>query len=195
MHRASISITAIALTKNRVYFYVQPPLNAATGDNSVMTTKTKIISLLVLIALSCSWTTVIAQESRVEMQAGRCSAIFFMLNETHKKNPTWQPIFQEFIGVFENLYVNEKKERTGSGTVDEGTQRRNAVLQEFKDTYTSRVATLKEEVVLCGAWAEGYRIQGRDYVYVPIIPKLIPAAIRTTYEAFAESGWKKWMSP
>ena len=159
-----------------------------------MTTKAKIISLSVLIALSCSWTTACAQESRVEMQAGRCSAIFFMLSQTHKEDSTWLPVFQEFVGVFENLYVTEKKERTGSGTVDEGVQRRNAVLHEFKDTYTSRVASLKEEVVLCGAWAEGYRLQGKDYVYVPIIPKLIPAAVRTTYEAFAESGWKQWMS-
>lgn len=158
-------------------------------------TKTKIVSLFVLIALSCSLTTVAAQETRVEMQAGRCSAIFFMLSQTHQQDATWLPVFQEFVGVFENLYVTEKKERTGSSTIDEGVQRRNAVLHEFKDTYTSRVASLKEEVVLCGAWAEGYRIQGKDVVYVPIIPKLIPAAVRTTYEAFAESGWKKWMSP
>jgi len=160
-----------------------------------MTTKTKIVSLFVLIALSGSWTAACAQESRVEMQAGRCSAIFFMLSKTHKEDSTWLPVFQEFVGVFENLYVNEKKERTGSATRDDGTDRRKLVLQEFKDTYTSRVASLKEEVVLCGAWAEGYRLQGKEYVYVPIIPKLIPAAVRATYEAFAESGWKRWMLP
>lgn len=172
-----------------------PCLHGVNGDDFVMTTKTKLVSLFMLITLSCSCSAVDAGESKVEIQAGRCSAIFFMLNETHKENATWQPVFQEFIGVFENLYVAEKKERTGQGTSEDGLQRRTAVLQEFKDTYYNRVAILKEEVVLCGAWAEGYRVQGKDYVYVPIIPKLIPAAVRTTYEAHAESGWKKWMSP
>ena len=78
-----------------------------------MTTKTKVLSLFVLIALSGSWTTVSALESRVEMQAGRCSAIFFMLSQTHQLDATWLPVFQEFVGVFENLYVNEKKRTHG----------------------------------------------------------------------------------
>jgi hypothetical protein len=49
-------------------------------------------------------------------------------------------------------------------------------------------------VVLCGAWAEGYRTQGENYSYVPIIPKLIPAAVRNEYEALAEASWKKWIA-
>ena len=88
----------------------------------------------------------------------------------------------------------KKKERTGNATRDDGIERRKLVLQEFKETYSSRPATLKEEVVLCGAWAEGYRIQGKNYSYVPIIPKLIPAAVRNEYEALAEESWRKWIA-
>ncbi|MCF8163155.1 MAG: hypothetical protein K9J47_05145 [Sulfuritalea sp.] len=155
---------------------------------------TKFLSLSSLIILPCFCHQVIAQESRVEMQAGRCSAIFFMLSETHKDNTVSAGIFQHFGSVFENLYVTEKKERVGNATRDDGIERRNLVLQEFKATYNSRPATLKEEVVLCGAWAEGYKIQGDNYTYVPIIPKLIPAAVRNEYEALAETGWKKWIA-
>jgi hypothetical protein len=155
---------------------------------------TKFLSLSSLIILPCFCHQVIAQESRVEMQAGRCSAIFFMLSETHKDNTASAGIFQHFGSVFENLYVTEKKERVGNATRDDGIERRNLVLQEFKATYNSRPATLKEEVVLCGAWAEGYKIQGDNYTYVPIIPKLIPAAVRNEYEALAEKGWKKWIA-
>ena len=159
-----------------------------------MNRMTKFLSLSSLIILSCFCHQVIAQESRVEMQAGRCSAIFFMLSETHKDNTASAGIFQHFGSVFENLYVTEKKERVGNATRDDGIERRNLVLQEFKATYNSRPATLKEEVVLCGAWAEGYKIQGDNYTYVPIIPKLIPAAVRNEYEALAETGWKKWIA-
>jgi hypothetical protein len=92
------------------------------------------------------------------------------------------------------LYVTEKKERAGNATSDDGIERRKLVLQEFKETYNGRPATLKEEVVLCGAWAEGYRTQGKNYSYVPIIPKLIPATVRNEYEALAEASWKKWIA-
>lgn len=151
-------------------------------------------SLSVLIALSFVVTNVVAQESRVEVQAGRCSAIFFMLSETHQNQSTSFSLFQHFVGVFENLYVAEKKERTGSGTREDGIKRRELILKEFKESYLTRQASLKEEVVLCGAWAEGYRVQGEHYTYVPIIPKLIPLPVRADYEAFADTGWKKWMS-
>lgn len=62
-----------------------------------------------LIALTCACHQVVAQESKVEMQAGRCSAIFFMLSETHKDNIASAAVFQHFVSVFENLYVTEKK--------------------------------------------------------------------------------------
>lgn len=155
---------------------------------------TQYLSLSALLALSCICHQVVAQESKVEMQAGRCSAIFFMLSETHKDNEASATDFQHFVNVFENLYVTEKKERTGNATRDDGIERRKLVLQEFKETYNGRPATLKEEVVLCGAWAEGYRIQGKTYTYVPIIPKLIPSSVRSDYEALADTGWKKWMA-
>jgi len=159
-----------------------------------MNPMTKFLSLSSLIILPCFCHQVIAQESRVEMQAGRCSAIFFMLSDTHKDNTASAAVFQHFVSVFENLYVTEKKERTGNASRDDGIERRKLVLQEFKATYNSRPAALKEEVVLCGAWAEGYKTQGDNYTYVPIIPKLIPANVRSDYEALAEAGWKKWIA-
>ena len=109
---------------------------------------TQYLSLSALLALSCVCHQVVAQESKVEMQAGRCSAIFFMLRETHNDNEASATDFQHFVNVFENLYVTEKKERTGNATRDDGIERRKLVLQEFKETYNGRPATLKEEVVL-----------------------------------------------
>jgi len=161
---------------------------------NVMKLTTRHLSLSTLIALSCLCHQVTAQESRVETQAGRCSAIFFMLSETYKDSEASAADFQHFVSVFENLYVTEKKERTGNANRDDGIERRKLVVKEFKETYSSRPATIKEETVLCGAWAEGYRIQGKNYSYVPIIPKLIPTGVRNEYEALAEAAWEKWMT-
>ena len=64
-----------------------------------MNPMTKFLSLSSLIILSCFCHQVIAQESRVETQAGRCSAIFFMLSETHKDNETPAVDFKHFVNV------------------------------------------------------------------------------------------------
>lgn len=134
-----------------------------------------------------------AQEPRMEMQAARCSAIFTMLSEAFADDTKRAPVFRHFSNVYNDLYLKEKKERTGKASREEGQQRRDALLQEFTQTYSQRQAAMKEEVVLCGAWAEGYRSQGDVYTYVPIIPKLIPSSVRDEYEALAVTGWPKWL--
>ena len=111
-----------------------------------------------------------------------------------KRIKTIYPLLLSFSTLLAYSKITEKKERTGNASRDDGIERRKLVLQEFTATYSSRPATLKEEVVLCGAWAEGYKIQGDNYTYVPIIPKLIPAAVRSDYETLAEAGWKTWMA-
>ncbi len=103
------------------------------------------------------------------------------------------PVFRRFIDVFSDLYLRERKERTGSSSADEGNTRRAALLNEFRDTYPNQPAALKEEVVLCGAWADGYLAQEDNVTHVPVIPKLIPPSIRQEYEALADIGWARWL--
>ena len=133
-----------------------------------------------------------AQESREEIKSARCSAIFIMLTEAFPEDAR-APVFKRFIGVFNDLYLSEKKERTGSSSAEDGTARRAALLKEFRETYGSRQAALREEVVLCGAWADGYLAQADNVTHVPVIPKLIPASVRLEYEALADTGWARWL--
>ena len=149
--------------------------------------------LATLIVSQTLSTAAVAQESKLEIQAARCSAIFSMLSEAFANDAKRAPAFRHFTVVYNDLYLKEKKERTGNASAEEGKQRRDSLLQEFRQTYSERQAAMKEEVVLCGAWAEGYRSQGDVYTYVPIIPKLIPAAVRDEYEALAVAGWTKWL--
>jgi hypothetical protein len=134
----------------------------------------------------------LAQESKEEIKSARCSAIFTMLSEAFSTDPR-APVFQRFIGLFNDLYLKEKKDRTGSSSPAEGAARRAALLTEFRETYPARQAALKEEVVLCGAWADGFLAQGDNVTHVPVIPKLIPAPVRQEYEALATTGWEGWL--
>ncbi len=156
-----------------------------------MMTRLLIFVLLTTGCLSLS-PSLRAQESREENRAARCSAIFTMLAEVFPDDAR-APVFRRFIGVFNDLYLQEKKERTGSASPEDGHTRRGAVLKEFRDTYAARQAALKEEVVLCGAWADGYLVQGDNVTHVPVIPKLIPASVRQEYEVLAVAAWARWL--
>ncbi len=133
-----------------------------------------------------------SQESKEEIKSARCSAIFTMLEEAFPDDAR-TPVFRRFIGVFNDLYLQEKKERTGSASAEDGEARRLDLLREFRETYAARQAALKEEVVLCGAWADGYLVQGDNVTHVPVIPKLIPASVRQEYEVLAVAAWARWL--
>ena len=133
-----------------------------------------------------------AQESKEEIKSARCSAIFTMLAEALPEDAR-APVFRRFIRVFNVLYLQEKKERTGSANAEDGESRRTFLLKEFRETYASRQDAMKEEVVLCGAWADAYLAQGDNVTHVPVIPKLIPASVRREYEALAVEGWQRWL--
>lgn len=133
-----------------------------------------------------------AQESREEIKSARCSAIFTMLAEALPEDARL-PVFQRFIRVFDELYRQEKKQRTGTASAEDGESRRAFLLREFRATYASRQDAMKEEVVLCGAWADAYLAQGDNVTHVPVIPKLIPASVRQEYEALAVEGWRRWL--
>jgi len=134
----------------------------------------------------------LAQESREEIKSARCSAIFTMLAEALPED-SLAPVFQRFIGVFNALYLQEKKQRTGLAEAEDGESRRAFLLREFRETYALRQGAMNEEVILCGAWADAYLAQGDHVTHVPVIPKLIPPSVRQAYEALAARAWDRWL--
>ncbi len=157
----------------------------------IMNHRSLLLALLVA-RLSFAAMPAQAQESREEIKSARCSALFTMLAEAFPTDARL-PVFRRFIGIFNELYLREKKERTGSSNAEDGEARRAALLKEFRQTYADRQPALKEEVVLCGAWADGYLAQGDNVTHVPVIPKLIPSSVRQEYETLADLGWARWL--
>lgn len=134
-----------------------------------------------------------AQESRIATQSTRCAAIFSVLADTSADNTARQKKFLKAEAIFSELFVKETNDKKDKVTLEEAHRRRDLVMKEFRDTYTSRRAYIIEESVLCGAWGEGFLVQGENYGYVPVIPKVISHTIRTDYEAIAATAFAQWM--
>jgi ABC-type protease/lipase transport system fused ATPase/permease subunit len=134
-----------------------------------------------------------AQESRIATQSARCAAIYWVLAETTADNAVRQQKFLKAASIFSELFVKEHGDKKNELTLEEAHRRRDRVLEEFRDTYASRRAYIIEESVLCGAWGEGFLVQGESYSYVPVIPKVIPQNVRSEYEATAAAAFARWL--
>lgn len=133
-----------------------------------------------------------AQESRIATQSARCAAVFSVLAETATDDAVRQKKFLKAETIFSELFVTDHSDKKIQITLDEAHRRRDLVLKEFRETYANRRAYIIEETVLCGAWGEGFLIQGESYSYVPVIPKVIPQNVRTEYEATASTAFARW---
>ena len=145
------------------------------------------------VCLSLFFSSTHAQESRIATQSVRCAAIFSVLAETAANEPKRQARFKTAETIFSELFVKEYRDKKDNVTLDEAHRRRDLVLKELRETYASRRAYIIEETVLCGAWGEGFLVQGENYGYVPVIPKVIPQNIRADYEARGSSAFAAWV--
>ena len=132
-----------------------------------------------------------AQDSKIETQAIRCSALYFVIAGTTGSDKTNEKISQDIALNFTKVYANEKNTAVSSADIK---IRRDLIVTEITENYISRQDALQDEAVLCGAWFEGFRVQGENYAYIPIIPKIIPTKVREEYAALAAAGFKKWVS-
>lgn len=123
-----------------------------------------------------------AQESRVASQAIRCSAFFLVLSDS------------AMVQNFADAYVKELGDKGVTISDADLRQRRELVLQELRNSYASNQAAVTEEAVFCGAWSEGYRLQGEKPVYIPILPKIIPQTVRELYAGLARSAFPEWLA-
>jgi hypothetical protein len=145
------------------------------------------------IGLSLFFTSSHAQESRIATQSVRCAAIFSVLAETAAKEPKYQTRYKNAETIFSELFVKEYRDKKDGATLDEAHRRRDLILKELRDTYANRRAYIIEETVLCGAWGEGFLVQGESYSYVPVIPKVIPQNVRADYEARGSAAFAGWV--
>ena len=151
------------------------------------------VDAIAAVCLSFFFTSTHAQESRIATQSVRCAAIFSVLAEASASEPKSQARFKTAETIFSELFVKESSDKKDTVTLDEAHRRRDLVLKELRDTYANRRAYIIEETVLCGAWGQGFLVQGETYGYVPVIPKVIPQNIRADYEAKGSAAFAAWI--
>ncbi len=166
----------------------QPSLRTAPHGNMRLPTTPHLI-----LAAAClmPWMPAAAQESRLAGQALHCSAILAVFADTHADDPALSAKYGKAVGIFSEVYA---KERGGdaAAALREAETRRTALLAEFRAKLDEREPYLKEDGVVCGAWAEGFLGQGEHWSYVPVYPKVIGAGIRADYEKRAAEAFARW---
>ncbi len=125
------------------------------------------------------------QPSRLAGQALHCSAIFAVFAETHADDAALARKFGRAVEIFGEVYAKE------SGASDAAAQRAT-LLEAFRAKLAEREAYLREDGVVCGAWAEGFLAQGEQWTYVPVYPKVIGAGVRASYEKIAADAFGRW---
>ena len=135
-----------------------------------------------------------AQDSRLENQLLRCSAITTIFSIAAEKNTESEIKLQKMPALFFEFYTNEKKSKNTEMKSAEMLKQRQQVLTEIKDHYADREALLIEEGVVCGAWAEGFLSQGDNITFIPVYPKVISSQIRDYYARIASVAFKKWLA-
>ncbi len=134
------------------------------------------------------------QDSRLENQLLRCSAITTIFSIAAEKNTETEIKLQKMPSLFFEFYANEKKSKNTEMKPEEILGRRQQILSEIKDHYVDREALLIEEGVVCGAWAEGFLSQGENITFIPVYPKVISSQIRDYYARIASVAFKKWLA-
>ena len=61
------------------------------------------------------------------------------------------------------------------------TSRQQAFKDQWRDADAAGKERLREEAIVCGAWAESFLTQGEAYRYVPVYPKIVAPAARAQY--------------
>ncbi len=135
-----------------------------------------------------------AQDSRLENQLLRCSAISTIFSIAAEKNTETEIKLQKMPALFFEFYANEKKSKNTEMKPEEIIGRRQQILSEIKDHYVDREALLLEEGVVCGAWAEGFLSQGENITFIPVYPKVISTQTRDYYARIASVAYKKWLA-
>ncbi len=152
--------------------------------------KSPIAATLALLILSAQAASA-EPESRLAKQALHCSAIFSVFAETLTEDARLAKEFRLGVGIFTEVYVRER-EGDRAAALREAEQGRSALLKQFREQIEQREPYLREDGVVCGAWADGFFAQGEDWSFVPVYPKVIGMGSRQKYTPIGEQAFKRW---
>lgn len=148
--------------------------------------KNRVRQFLVLAALfSGTAGAASAQDARLASQALRCSMVMHFLGQAQADNPDLARRLDWAASTFAGVHLKQSGKPVHPGErVTEDLLR--SVQDPSPDSMTANPASFREEAVACGAWADGFSVQGPNYRYVPVFPKVVAPQTRQLYQALAE---------
>lgn len=137
---------------------------------------------LVCWALWGAASAAVGQETRLASQSLHCAAIFSVLSQSHDNNPAQAAQYAKAMDIFTGVHLQEWPQPVSAGTRDLVVQKRSDAVQAMRGAWLAKDAYLREEGVLCGAWAEGFLAQGERVQFVPVFPKVVAPHVRSQYQ-------------
>lgn len=126
-----------------------------------------------------------AQDHRLADQALQCSAVLEMLAQPQDQTSESAQRLLSAVETFTEIHRRALGAKA-SVSVAQIQQQRQQLQAQMRASRNERAAYFREDAVVCGAWAEGYLAQGKQYQYMVVYPKVIAPHVRTLYQGLAD---------
>lgn len=129
------------------------------------------------------------QGTKRSMQAIDCSVVFSAFLQVYSGDFYLNQRLRKAIDIFTDIALKEMNLPVSDTEIEAmAIQRSNAAHSLLKNRSTQS-PNLREDSVMCGAWAEGLLSQGEHYQYVPVYPKVVAPSIRAKYQIFFDRAF------
>ncbi|OYU32055.1 MAG: hypothetical protein CFE39_05100 [Comamonadaceae bacterium PBBC2] len=129
---------------------------------------------------------VLAQETRLATQSLHCAAIFEVLGQGPNHDAQQAAQHAKATDIFTRVHLQELPQPVSVSTRETVLQKRSDAVQAMHAAWLAKDASLREEGVLCGAWAEGFLAQGDRIQFVPVFPKVVAPGVRSQYQTLLD---------
>jgi hypothetical protein len=145
----------------------------------------KLVALffrVIFVYANLSSVAMATQANRLAGQAMHCAGLFTVFAQAHAVEPVHGPRLLKARDIFLDVYLKEIDIKNIESVRDGVSARTSEVISALRSDWAARGSSLREQGVICGAWAEGFLGQGPHYQYVPVYPKVVPASVRILYQ-------------
>lgn len=145
---------------------------------------------VIFFCASFSSASMAAQATRLADQAMYCAGLFTVFAQAQPVDTENALRLLKARDIFMDVYLKEVDLKNMENTRDVVSARSSEVISQLRFDWTARASSLREQGVICGAWAEGFLSQGHQYQYVPVYPKVVPVSVRIFYQGmFDRVSW------
>ena len=137
-------------------------------------------SLSAVLSSGMAW----AQDTPLAHRSMHCAVLMDALSAALPEGDAQASHLQRASAVF--LEVHTQALRPAKAEAAPMASRQQAIKDQWRGADAAGKDRLREEAIVCGAWAEGFLIQGEAYRYVPVYPKIVAPTVRAQYGALAD---------